>query len=466
MKRDRNRLMVRGLLALIVVGLAFGGWHVYQWQSRLVDVGGVRIDPMTEINPSRRYEVVLWEPDLFIPGSGTAQQRQAVLEAVRELSRIYPNISVEVVFVDPAELPDKLQEALDAGVPPDIAGTMLGHRFDTPLQIPITPFLSEVNRADLAAPTIAAVSLNDTMWAWPRWITMDLWLHHASIGGSAISSGALDDDAFIERSQAAQHVLAYNAYDPRLFAGIITATSGHGLFDESGTVQWTEDVMLEAASFLYNLRQPQPEQASRSRLERFWEKQATAVAPVNHLLLHHAFTRVGELTHPEATDATTGDTHSVLAVTSPPYFGEHLAGVSGYVAGYAVFRREPHVGDDHTQAVMLVADHLSRRLGLWQASRLLAVPAHPSSLSKWAIGSGLPAVHTTALVALAERLTPPSAHRHIAVLEAEALDKVIAPKLFDLLAGRLEPQSFVQAVQRELGAIAATRLGTLRAIQP
>lgn len=473
-KNGNNRLIVRGLLALIVIGLAFGGWRVYQWQSRLVDVGGVRIDPMTEINPNRRYEVVLWEPELFLPGSGTSPQREAVLQAIRELSHIYPNISVEVVFIDPDELPARLQEALDAGVPPDIAGTMIGHRFDTPLQIPVSPFLSEIQRADLSAPAIAGVSLGDTMWAWPRWITLDLWLHHADVAGFTISSGALDDDTFLSRAQAVQpdgHLLAYNAFDPRLFAGMITATTGHGLFDDTGTLLWTEDVMLQAATFLHHLRQEklisaQPDQASRTRLESFWEHQAASVAPVNHLLLHHAFTRVGELTHPEESDAVTRHTHSVLAVTSPPYFGDHLVGVSGYVAGYAVFRREPHAGDDHTRAVMLVADHLSRRLGLWQASRLLAVPAHPSSLPKWANGTGLPAVHTTALVALAERLTPPSADRHLARLETEALDQVIAPKLFDLLAGRLEPQSFVEAVRRELGAIAAARLGTLRALQP
>ncbi len=473
-KNGKNRLIVRGLLALIVVGLALGGWKVFQWQSRLVDVGGVRIDPLAEIHPNRRYEVVLWEPDLFIPGGGTNPQREAVLEAVRELSHIYPNISVEVVFIDPAELPSRLQEALDAGMPPDIAGTMLGHRFDTPLQIPVTPFLSEVNRADLAAPAVAGVTIGDTMWAWPRWITMDLWLHHASIDGFTMASGALDDDTFLERARAVQpnrHVLAYNAYDPRLFAGMITATTGHGLYDETGTLQWTEEAMLQAAHFLHSLQQEklmsaQPEQVSRSRLENFWERQAAAVAPVNHLLLHHAFTRVGELTHPEESDAAAGHSSSVLAVTSPPYFGDHLVGVSGYVAGYAVFRREPHVGDDHTRAVMLVADHLSRRLGLWQASRLLAIPAHPSSLSKWAVGTGLPAVHTNALVALAERLTAPPADHHIARLEAEALEKVIAPKLFDLLAGRLDPRAFVEAVRRELEAIAAARLGTLRAIQP
>src|SRR5690625_4564159 len=110
------------------------------------------------------------------------------------------------------------------------------------------------------------------MWYWTRWITIDLWVHHASIGGSSISSGALDDDAFIQRGYAVRpsmHVLAYNAYDPQLFAGIITATTGRGLFDETGTLQWTEDVILQAANFLHSLQQQKliSDQRSEERRE-------------------------------------------------------------------------------------------------------------------------------------------------------------------------------------------------------
>src|SRR5690606_2981544 len=94
-------------------------------------------------------------------------------------------------------------------------------------------------------------------------------------------------------------------------------------------------------------------------------------------ILHHAFTRTGEITH-DSERAGPQSGSSQLTITSAPFVGDHLNGSLGIVAGYAVFMRQQHVGDDHTKAAMLVAQHLSRRAGNWEAANMLTVPAYAS----------------------------------------------------------------------------------------
>src|SRR5690606_9292758 len=110
--------------------------------------------------------------------------------------------------------------------------------------------------------------------------------------------------------------------------------------------------------------------AARSRLSLFWQNQAAVIGPVNSVLLHHALSRTGDLAHAENDSVRVGE-NPQLAILSAPLAGDRLLGTLGHVAGYAVFLREKHAGDDHTAAAMLVAKHLSQRAGAWEAAVML-----------------------------------------------------------------------------------------------
>lgn len=454
----------RALIVLVAAALLFGAWSWYTWQSRLIVVGELRIDPATPVDPNRRYHILLWEEDLYLPGHGMQPYRDAVHEAIRELAAVYPNITVEVVFFTADELARQLEEAIAAGVGPDIVATSRGHLVDPGVQVPVDPYLTPDARDDLLPFAAAAVSLDGRLWAWPRWVGLHLWLHHADAAGVDAPEPAPSGEALLARAEALHSrgidLVAYNAYDPALLTGIITATTGKPLL-QGGLVQWEEDEIAAAAAFLQQLAAAgyvpdDPAEASRSRLAAFWERKAAAIAPVNHLLLHHAFTRVGELTQDEDGSVSPA-ADSQLVITAPPSLAGALLGVEGEAAAYAVLVRANYAGDDHTQAAMRVAEHLSRRLGVWLAGRLLGVPAYASAVPQWERGSGLPEAHASRLLALAEHVVAPPVDREWADLDEMLRHQVIAERLPALLARQVTAEEFAARLLQEMRALTGSR---------
>lgn len=464
----RSRPVLWLVSIVIAAGLVMGGWNLYQWNARLIQIGDQRIDPLATIDPERRYDILVWEHDFYIPGVDESLRRAALEAAAAELAELHPNITVRFEFLDAEVSLERLQEALEAGVGPDIAGLSGGAMLvDPSLQVPITPYIAPETTEDILPSVRLAIENQDYLWAWPRWIDIPVWLGQAQLmpgleGRSSLSGSEWTGRGASWRSQIGNHPpLAYNAYDINLFQSIAVATTGRSLLTASGDVGWTQEDIEATAQFLADLAESglAPKDAatvSRSRLRRFWDGHASVIAPVNNVLLHHALSRLGELTHDnDRNNALQGS--SKLAILAAPHLGDQLEGVFGTVAAYAVFRREQHAGDDHTRAVMLVAEHLSHRAGHWEAATMLAVPAYASGLAQWERDSGLMQEHVDSLTTLARRLVAPPVDLHWASVEAEALERIFLPPLPNVLQGSLTPSQFADDVWRELGGFLAAR---------
>ena len=76
----RRRASVWIGLLLVVAALFGGGRYYYLWQKRLLRVGDVAIDPLRAIEPTKAYDVLVWEYDLYVPGVNP-ELRRAALEA-------------------------------------------------------------------------------------------------------------------------------------------------------------------------------------------------------------------------------------------------------------------------------------------------------------------------------------------------------------------------------------------------
>lgn len=457
------------LIGFLLTGLVVVGWYAYQWNARLIRVGERRIDPLANIDPTRRYDVLVWEHDLFIPGVAT-EERQAALEAAAAtLADVYPNISIAFEFIEADKAVETLTEALAAGVGPDIASlTHGGMLVDAAHQVPIESYRT-VEAADDLLPSVArAVQQNEHVWAWPRWASLSFWLGHTEhldgLNAPLLPLSTLTEQGHVWKSALGNRPpIAYNAYDVDLFNGIVVANTGRSLLSDTGELQWTQKDLEDAAHLLHHLLDhglmaKEVPTVSRNRLRSFWEGGAALIAPVDHTLLHHAISRVGELTHdPDHPNARSGP--SQLTITSAPFMSEDLNGSHGYVAGYGVFLREEHAGDDHTRVAMLVAQHLSRTAGYWEAATLLTVPAYASSLAHWERDSGLMQVHVHSMTELARRLVAPPIDYGWARLEAECLTEVILPRLPGLIQGDMAPKTFAEAVWRDLHSLISSRQG-------
>lgn len=458
------------LISLLLVAGAAGGWYAFQWNARLLKIGNYRVDPLAKINPNRQYDIVVWEHDIFIPGISPEARRMALEAAAAELSNLYPNITVQIDLISATDAGDRLLEALEAGVGPDVMGLTSGGILLDPLrQVPITPYMTDEGLADLVPSVAQAVRKDGHLWAWPRWVTLSVWLGHADRLGAISGLPALNRSTVSahadewKRAVGNRPPVAYNALDVDFFTGIMVASTGQSLLSDSGELQWSEDDIKAGAQLVYQLVNEgligkDLESIARNRLSAFWTGGASIIAPVGPAILHHALSRLGELTHDPDSDAPLAG-KSQLAIMSPPLFTDQLHGITGSVASYAVFLREQHAGDDHTLAAMLVAQHLSRRAGYWEAANLLAVPAYASSLAQWELDSGMMRDNVNALSTLVQRFIAPPVGQRWAQIEAQALQQVVLPSVMRLVEGAVNPEIFATDVARELAAFISARTG-------
>jgi ABC-type glycerol-3-phosphate transport system substrate-binding protein len=453
--RPGLKLMGKAGLILAVTALIIWSVLLYIQNAGLIRVGELKINPSAEIDPNRRYEITLWEQPIYLPLLDQKSRQTALEAAATELNQVYPNITVDVKILEDASS-EYLLQALEAGVGPDIVGIAhIGLLLDETGQIPITSYITEEAREDLLPAVKNGISYKNQLWVWPKWVSNPVWLGHFSKVSLIHDSLSISARSFIEQANHYRIKLGYNAYDPSFFYNLITSGTGKPMFSSEGVLYWTENDLLLVATFLSDLQKEgimskAVEEEARTRLSRFWTNQLDMIAPINYPLLHHAFSRTGEITYEEV---STGhqNTKQELILLSSPYLYDYHPGVSGSMAGYAVLVTNKS-DSDHVKASMIVAEHLSKRVGLWEASKILAVPAYTSAFNQWQRATGLPLHYTAFLQEIAARTVPPPIKRIWAETESEAMERVVQPALLRLLEGSITPEEFAGSVINELDA--------------
>ncbi|MBO2520612.1 MAG: hypothetical protein CW345_02225 [Firmicutes bacterium] len=443
--------------AVAAVLLAVGGYQAYRYYHRLVPVGDRRIDPRAEIDPRRGYHLVVWEHEVPLPWDAGAH-RKALEEAIAEFRRAWPNIEVTLEVLPWQEGHARLREALAKGTPPDVYGMPLGARkVDAQWQVPVGPYLSKEARDDLLPSAVRALSDADGLWAWPRWVQPRVWVAREDLSPElARARPRWSGEEFAAAVAAVKtgsgaYGLALNPFDPSAFVELMVATTGKNLIGDDGTRAWSVEELARGLEFFRELIRrglvdSDPDRMARSRLAWFWTRRAAVVAPVNPWLLRHLLTRGGVTGSGQGEEEEPG--HLALAVPPPSLStgrgpGRHPAVVSGY----AVFRQQEYRGDDHTRAAMALAEHLSRRMGPWEAARLFAVPAHPSAWDGWRAEAGLPRKELDLLVEWARLAVAPPLADAFANVQEKAIETVLAPQFVKLWDGA-DPE----ALAREIAA--------------
>jgi len=444
--------------ALIIAGGAYVYWS---YQGRLVQVGDVQIDPNASIDPSRSYTLVVWEREVPLPWE-TGAHTEAVNEAISEFQKVWPNIHVELRIFGWEDGHGDLREALSDGNPPDVYGMPLGTRLiDAHWQIPVTPYMSAEAAQDTLESALRAVSADGVAWGWPRWILPQVWIAREdlteSLGGSRVAWNA---DEFLEilaesKTKSGSQGIMLNPYDGNLFFEVMVASTGRNVLDETGRRAWSVEEMTQALTLFdtiidRGLTLNDAARMSRTRLATFWNRQASIVAPVNAWLLRHLMTRGGVV----GDEGGLSDEVQHTSVAVPPPTVGTTQHYPALVGGYAVFRKEPYQGDDHTKAAMLLAEHLSRRLGPWEAANLFAVPAHFTSWEMWRTDSGLPEKEIELLTQWSSKaIAPPLADGH-ASRQQRIIDHVLGEAFVKLWSG-VEPLQIAEEIAQAIDGVRA-----------
>lgn len=297
---------------------------------------------------------------------------------------------------------------------------------------------------------VALKSLTDQgrVWAWPRWILPSQWAVREDMAPAlevARTSWTTDDFVRVireatENSSAVGVVL--NPLDGRLFFELMVASTGKNMIDAQGTRSWSDEEINQAVAFFKSLideklTRNDIDSMSRSRLADFWNMRTAAIAPVNPWLMRHLLTRGGVFSSPSVSPEEKDLSRHLVLPTAIPSLSSETAGKyqPATVSGYVVFRREPHQGDDHTKASMMLAEHLSRRLGPWEAAQLFAVPVHPSAWEHWRTDSGLPKKETDLLIEWAQVAVTPPILEHVETIQRRAIEEIFPAAMARLWQG-------------------------------
>lgn len=442
------RRIGKAILSAATFALVAGGiFYYWSHANRLISVGDVRIDPKASIDPDREYHLVLWEHEVPLPWD-EGSHRKALADAIDEFTKVWPNVTVDVHIFEWYEGHGRLREALAVGDPPDVYGMPMGVRLiDPDWQVPIDGYLTQEASVDLFESARRAVTHDGRTWAWPRWILPSLWVAREDLtalletGRPSWTAEEFLRVAADAKTKAGAFGLVANPYDPNLFVDVMVASTGKNLIGADGRRAWSIQEIEEGLSFFQaligrGLTDSDAQRMSRTRLANFWNQRAAVISPTTPWLMRHLLTRGGVSSEGERGHGAlpAEATHLALPVP-PPAIARGPGALRASIAGYAVFRQEPYRGDDRTRLAMHLAEHLSRRLGPWEAAHLLAVPAHPSALERWRTDAGLPEKELQLIVEWAGKALAPPLVDAFAQQQERAAQEALAEEFLKLWSG-------------------------------
>lgn len=360
------------------------------------------LNPRAPVDPTRQYHLVVWDYNLPLTSASGARFGEAAAEAIRRFEKRYPNATVDLVLVDPADGPAKLAEALAAGYPPDVYCSPFGlPASGSSLQIPVGLYLDYDTWARYHPVAWQTVKVDGTVWAYPRWLMLWPWLGNrdllvaAGLDPDRISQAGWTREEFLA---AAGRLAAGRTWDGTrslaasspaavvrdlLFPGLLTgetapASDSFWLGAEPGAVALWLSQLGEADALNQDGTGKNP-----GVVDSFVHGRAAVLAsptPWASLFLLEPVPR------PAPWQYTLPDRSPPPVVLVPPPHGSSQPSVVWVSAAtVSVFRQARYKGDDHTRLAVELARELSTGARPWLRDLVLCLPASSSELAAWEV---------------------------------------------------------------------------------
>ncbi len=362
------------------------------------------VDPRAPIDPARRYHLVVWDYRLPLRSPSGAPFDEATRAAIRRFEARYPNVTVDLVLLDPATGPARMAQALTAGYPPDVYCSPYGPpALGSALQVPIGLYLDYETWARYHPVAWQAVKVHGTVWAWPRWMMFWPWLANADLLEQAgldparVATEGWTRDEFAAAAAALSD--AENRWEaaPALAAPVPAVVLRDLVFlaHLSGETPappadfWSGPAVADAAAWLTALERAgalmvDPSTHNPGILDSFAHGR-TAVL-VNPSPWATGFLR--ELVprpDPWQFAVPSRDHRPPMILVTPPHEAGQLPVTWVSAACVTVFRQARYRGDDNTRLAVELAREISVGARVWLRNEVLVAPASFDELASWRV---------------------------------------------------------------------------------
>ncbi|HOP74867.1 MAG TPA: hypothetical protein PLC07_07405 [Bacillota bacterium] len=167
----------RWIILLFVILFITGFWSAYLYQRSRVKIGEyyIRVNPTAKINPNKQYRLRLWDYRLPLDSEGT--YARYLRRAVRDFQKQFPNIQVEIKFLNLLDGEEELRQALVRNEAPDVYASFYSMPdFYYLRQIPVGPFLTKEEKKSYPEWIEELYSIDGTLCSFPRWASVNVWV--------------------------------------------------------------------------------------------------------------------------------------------------------------------------------------------------------------------------------------------------------------------------------------------------
>ncbi len=298
------------------------------------------VNPRIEVNPEKEYEVRIWYYPFYRTVKDSDEKEFFEL-LKKEVNAIYPNIKLFIGEVNFATGNEKLRDAIKDGNPPDIYLNLTNQSIkDENLQIPVSPYISDVEKEGFYTVNWDKISHRDKLWGWPFIVYRQFW-----VTNNGLEIGKYQSQDFKRRiSYLEKNSLLLNYYDEMLLRQLLTVVGLDTFKLEKNKLDIDSYRALEDVFYLlYRLRQNEiiynsGDQMTDIFLKEFFGEESVVIGPVNPYLFNFINNK-------------SNNKYSLLPL-------DNL--IKTYKIN--VFRQKKYKGDDHTRAVMEVSRVISQRL--------------------------------------------------------------------------------------------------------
>lgn len=165
-----SMILARITAILVIFGLALGGVSFWAGFPRGCD-GEAGFEKLPPLDPEQFHHIVFLETDWPISWPDQGDYEDLVRRLIEEFQEIHPNVLVELRMVKPWEAPDRLKEMFDKASLPDVySGPFEFTGVFADVQLPLDDSFEGDVRAGSDPRLVSLVSLQDRLWAWPKWL--------------------------------------------------------------------------------------------------------------------------------------------------------------------------------------------------------------------------------------------------------------------------------------------------------